>query len=74
MIGGISIGANVVEISKIFNLFNADIPLRLILTTGKGGIIGVIVGVWILSKVEKFVRKNTPDELILIVTPFVTNL
>jgi PTS system sucrose-specific IIC component len=74
MIGGISIGANVVEISKIFNLFNADIPLRSILTTGKGGIIGVIVGVWILSKVEKYVRKNTPDVLDLIVTPFVTML
>lgn len=74
MIGGISIGANVIEISKIFNLFNAEIPLRSILTTGKGGIIGVIVGVWILSKVEKFIRKKTPDVLDLIVTPFVTML
>jgi sucrose PTS system EIIBCA or EIIBC component len=74
MIGGISIGANVVEISKIFNLYNVDTPLRSVLTTGKGGIIGVIVGVWILSKVEKWVRKNVPDVLDLIITPFVTML
>ena len=74
MIGGISIGANVVEISKIFGLFDAEVPLRSILTTGKGGIIGVIVGVWLLSKVEKYVRKRVPDVLDLVVTPVVTML
>lgn len=42
------------------------------MTTGKGGIIGVIIGVWILSKVEKAVRKRIPDVLDLIVTPCVS--
>lgn len=74
MLGGISIGANIIPISTIFGWYNAETPLKSILTTGKGGIIGVIVGVWILSKVEKWVRKNVPDVLDLIVTPFVTML
>lgn len=74
MIGGISIGANIVEISKIFGLFNEETPLRSVLTTGKGGIIGVIVAVWVLSKVEKWVRKNVPDVLDLVVTPFISML
>jgi len=48
MIGAISIGANLVEISKMVGLYNETEPLESILTTGKGGIIGVIFGVWIL--------------------------
>lgn len=72
MIGGASIGAQVVAISKILGLYNADVPLNSILTTGKGGIIGVIIGVWILSKVEKAVRKRIPDVLDLIITPLVS--
>lgn len=74
MIGGISIGANIVAISTIFGLYNEEVPLSSILTTGKGGIIGVILGVWILSKVEKFIRKRVPDVLDLILTPFLSLL
>ena len=74
MIGAASIGANVVELSKMMGLYNADVPLNSILTTGKGGIIGVIVGVWILSKVEKAIRKRVPDVLDLVVTPFASLL
>lgn len=70
MIGGISIGANIVEISKMLGLYNEAVPLESILTTGKGGIIGVIFGVWILSIIEKNIRKRVPDVLDLIVTPF----
>lgn len=74
MIGGISIGANIVAISTIFGLYDEAVPLNSILTTGKGGIIGVILGVYILSKIEKFVRKHIPDVLDLIVTPFLSLL
>lgn len=74
MIGGISIGANIVAISTMLGLYNAEVPLESILTTGKGGIIGVIFGVWILSVLEKNIRKRVPDILDLIVTPFVSLL
>lgn len=74
MIGGISIGANIVEISKMLGLFNETTPLESVLTTGKGGIIGVIFGVWILSIIEKNIRKRIPDVLDLVVTPFTSLL
>lgn len=74
MIGAVSIGGNIVAISTAFGLYDAETPLNSILTTGKGGIIGVILGVWILSKVEKFIRKSVPDVLDLILTPFLSLL
>lgn len=74
MIGAVSIGANIVAISTVFGLYDAETPLKSILTTGKGGIIGVILGVWILAKVEKFIRKSVPDVLDLILTPFLSLL
>lgn len=72
MIGGISVGANVVEISKILGLYNETVPLESILTTGKGGIIGVIFGVWLLAKLEKWLHKVIPDSLDLVATPLLT--
>ncbi|MDO5350159.1 MAG: glucose PTS transporter subunit IIA [Lachnospiraceae bacterium] len=74
ILGGISIGANIVEISRMIGLYNEEVPLESILTTGKGGIIGVIFGVWILSVIEKNIRKRVPDVLDLIVTPFTSLL
>lgn len=74
MIGAISIGSQVVAISTALGLYNVDVPLNSILTTGKGGIIGVIIGVFLLSKIEKWVRKHVPDVLDLIVTPLVSIL
>lgn len=72
MIGAITIMPQIVTLSTTFGLYNADIPLESILTTGKGGIIGVIFGVWILSKIEKAFRKIIPDTLDLILTPFLS--
>lgn len=74
MIGAMSIGANIVEISKNLGLYNEAVPLESVLTTGKGGIIGVIFGVFLLSIIEKNIRKRVPDVLDLIVTPFVSIL
>ncbi len=74
MIGAITIGANIQGLSKMLGLFNEEVPLKSTLTTGKGGIIGVIIGVWLLSKIEKALRKRIPDVLDLIVTPFLTLL
>ncbi|KAB3531586.1 PTS transporter subunit EIIC [Alkaliphilus serpentinus] len=74
MVGAMSIAAQIVSISQLYGWYDADVPLNSILTTGKGGIIGVILGVYLLSKVEKAVRKRIPDVLDLIVTPFVTLL
>jgi len=74
MIGAMSIAAPITQISQLFNLYDAETPLNSILTTGKGGIIGVIIGVYILSLVEKRIRKAVPDVLDLIVTPLISLL
>jgi len=74
MIGAISINALINDISGVFGLLNKENTLNSILTTGKGGIIGVIIGVYILAKVEKWMRKRVPDVLDLIVTPLVSLL
>lgn len=74
MIGAMSIAAQINNISQLFGMYDAETPLKSILTTGKGGIIGVILGVYLLAKVEKAVRKRVPDVLDLIVTPIVTLL
>ena len=74
MIGAISIGSNIVAISQTFGLYDKAVPLNSILTTGKGGIIGVIMGVYILAKIEKAIRKRMPDVLELILTPLLSLL
>ena len=74
MIGAISIGSNIVAISQTFGLYDEAVLLNSILTTGKGGIIGVIMGVYILAKIEKAIRKRMPDVLELILTPLLSLL
>lgn len=72
MLGAMSIMPMVDEISKILGMFDEASPLNSILRNGKGGVIGVILGVYILAKIEKAVRKRVPDVLDLIVTPLIT--
>lgn len=74
MIGAVSIAAPLIELSTLFGLYDAEEPLNSILTTGKGGIIGVVIGVWILAKIERAVRKRMPDVLDIMVTPVITLL
>ena len=74
MVGAMSIAAPIVEFSTLLGLYDVETPLNSILTTGKGGIIGVILGVYILSRIEKAMRKVVPDVLDLIVTPVVSLL
>jgi len=74
MVGAMSIAAQIVNISQLYGWYNNDVPLKSILTTGKGGIIGVILGVYLLAKIEKAVRKRIPDVLDLILTPVITLL
>lgn len=72
MLGAMSIMPAVDEISKILGLFNEDSPLNSTLRNGKGGVIGVILGVYLLAKIERVVRKRVPDVLDLILTPIIT--
>lgn len=72
IIGAVTISGNINVFSKALGLYNDAVPLNSILTTGKGGIIGVILGVAILAWVEKKIRKIMPDMLDTIMTPFIS--
>lgn len=74
MLGAISISPNIIALSTMMGLYDEAVPLNSTLTTGKGGIIGVIFGVFILAKIEKAIRKRVPDVLDLILTPLLTLL
>ncbi len=83
MLGAMSLMTQVTNISQVlqnstsvlhlpFAIYDFKDPLNSILIAGKGGIIGVIFGVWVLAYIEKFLRKRIPDTLELILTPLIS--
>ena len=74
MLGMITSMNNINDIATFLGLYNADSPLSSILMTGKGGVLAVVVGVFLLAKVERLVDNHMPDVLKVIGTPLVTML
>ena len=74
MVGGISLVPQITGISKLLGWYDTGTPLNSILIPGKGGIIGVMLAVLLMSYIEKFIRKNTHDILDIIVVPILTIL
>lgn len=69
IIGGIVYLPGVIAPITIPNIFDG-LPLA----AGQGGIIGVLLGVWLMSYVEKFFHEHMAESLDLIFTPFLTLL
>ena len=74
MLGMITSMSNINDIATFLGLYNADTPLSSILMTGKGGVLAVVVGVFLMAKVERLVDDHMPDVLKVIGTPLVTML
>ena len=72
IIGAITISPNINIFSQRLGLFDAEQPLNSILTTGKGGVIGVIAGVALLAYIEKKLRKVIPDTVTTFFTPIIS--
>ena len=72
MLGMITSLSNIDSISQLVGLYNEAQPLDAILRAGRGGVLAVILGVWFLVKVEKFIRKRMPDALDIVCTPLLT--
>lgn len=68
IIGGI-VMFNLAPPATIPNLFSGQ-PLA----PNQGGLIGVLISVWLLSYVEKFFHKHIPDSIDIIFTPLLTVL
>lgn len=69
IIGGATLLTGASADLPIINLFTGD-PL----IAGQGGIIGVVLAVWILSIIEKKLHKIIPNSIDLIVTSFISVL
>ncbi|WP_088072009.1 PTS transporter subunit EIIC [Gottfriedia luciferensis] len=69
VIGGVTLLTGMLPEQPIKNIFNGD-PLA----AGQGGIIGVLLAVYLLSLVEKQLRKIVPDSLDIIITPMIALL
>lgn len=69
IIGGLIYLPGMLPESPLPNIFTGQ-PLA----AGQGGVIGVVLAVWLLSIVEKNLRKVVPDSLDVIVTPTITLL
>ncbi|WP_239740621.1 PTS transporter subunit EIIC [Mammaliicoccus sp. P-M59] len=67
VIGGTTMLTGMDPESPLKNIFNGE-PLA----AGQGGVIGVIIAVWILSLIEKRLHKVVPSAVDIIVTPTIT--
>lgn len=72
MIGAAALDTRINKISELIGWFNEATPNDSVLSAGAGGIIGVIVGVWILSIIERKVHQKMPAVLDVSFTPLVT--
>ncbi len=74
MLGMITSLDGINRISIQLGLYDEEAPLASVLCAGKGGVLAVIIGVYLLSVVEKKFRAKIPDSLSMIFTPFLSLL
>ena len=72
MIGGISGMANITNIAVEIGW--GDGTLNAVLRAGKGGVLAVILGVFLLGYLERWIRKHLPDVMDTVFTPLLTIL
>ena len=71
MLGAVTTMGSIDNISKLVGLYNDAQPLDAILRAGRGGVLAVILGVLLLSKVEKWIRAKMPNALDIVVSPLI---
>ena len=74
MLGMITTLDGINQIALLLGLYNEETPLDSILRAGKGGVLAVIIGVFLMAKVEKKIRSWMPESVDIIFTPLLTLL
>ena len=59
-------------IAQTIGWWNESSPLDSMLRSGRGGILAVVFGVLIMTRVEKWIRSHIPDALDVVFTPVLT--
>lgn len=74
MLGMITSLDGINEIASIMGLYNSEIPLDSVLRSGKGGVLAVIAGAFLIAQVEKTIRQGMPGSINIVFTPLLTML
>lgn len=74
MLGMVTMLEGINDIALAVGLFNEAQPLAAVLRAGRGGVLAVVLGVWVMCRVERFVRSKMPEALDVVFTPLVTLL
>ena len=74
MVGMFTVLGNVDSISAAAGLFNEAQPLTAILRAGRGGVLAAIIGVWMMCRIETFIRRRMPGALDVVFSPLLTIL
>jgi len=61
-------------ISQAVGWWNEAMPLESTLQRGRGGILAAVLGVLVMVKIEKWIRRRMPDALDVVFTPLLTLL
>ena len=72
MLGMITSLDGINTIAQLLGLYDENNPLSSILRSGKGGVLAVIAGVFLLSIVEKKIRARMPESVDIIFTPLLS--
>lgn len=72
MLGMITTLGGIDGIAKAVGLFDHEQALNSILRSGRGGVLAAVIGVYVLAKVEKWIRKRMPDAIDIVATPLLT--
>lgn len=74
MVGMFTTLSNVDAIATALGLYNDAQPLDAILRAGRGGVLAAVIGVWLMCKIEAWLRRRMPGALDVAVTPLLTLL
>ena len=72
MLGMVTSLGGINEIAGLAGLFDAANPLNSVLRSGRGGVLAAVLGVWLLAKVEKEIRKRIPESMDVVFTPMLS--
>lgn len=72
MLGLITILPQVDSLSTVLGLYNSADPMNSVLCCGRGGVVAVFLGVWLLSKVERTLLRKIQGPMQSIIVPMLT--
>lgn len=74
MLGMITTLSNINTVAPLVGMWvpEGGDPLNAVLRAGRGGVLAVILGVLLMSKVETFIRSKMPDALDIVISPLIT--